>query len=287
MQTTCRYALALAAVLALPAAAAEWPYFVAYSHQMEEPGNLEIATRSVAGRPDGGNRFLGSVLELEYGVTAWWTSELYLAGQSTVHEGTVGTGVRWENRFRLLAREHWINPVLYVEFENVNEADKSLLEVVGHDGQADLAEATAERRAEREKELELKLILGSNFKGWNLSENFIVEKNLSRGPYEFGYAVGLARPLALVARPDPCNFCPENFIGGIEFYGGLGDHTALALRDTAHYVAPTIAWRLGSGTTLKLSPGFGLTSASAPFLLRFGVSYEIAQFGRLARSWFR
>ena len=36
-------------------------------------------------------------------------------------------------------REHRINPVLYVEFENISGADKALLEVVGHDGQADLA----------------------------------------------------------------------------------------------------------------------------------------------------
>ncbi len=43
-------------------------YFVTYSHQMEEPGNLELGTKSVAGAPRGGNPFLGAALELEYGV---------------------------------------------------------------------------------------------------------------------------------------------------------------------------------------------------------------------------
>jgi hypothetical protein len=36
------------------------------------------------------------------------------------------TGTRWENRFRPLLHEHWINPVLYVEFENTSGADKTL-----------------------------------------------------------------------------------------------------------------------------------------------------------------
>ena len=111
-------------------------YFVTYSHQMEEPGNLEVATRAVTGFPKGGNSFVGNAFELEYGVKTWWTSEVYLDGQSTTNESTVFTGYRWENRFRPLLREHWINPVLYVEFANVNSADKTLLEVVGHDGRA-------------------------------------------------------------------------------------------------------------------------------------------------------
>lgn len=49
------------------------------------------------------------------------------------------TGYRWENRFRIVPGEHWINPVLYVEFEDINPADKTLLEVVGHDGKPDLS----------------------------------------------------------------------------------------------------------------------------------------------------
>ena len=53
-----------------------------------------------------------------------------------------------------------------------------LLEVVGHDGQADLAEPNDDTREEQEHEAELKLILSSNVKDWNISENFIAEKNL-------------------------------------------------------------------------------------------------------------
>jgi len=287
MQFSCNtIALAAAAILGLVPAcrAGEGPFFVTYTHQMEEPGNLEFAAKNVTGNPEGGRRFFAGAAEFEYGVTGWWTSEWYLDGQSTARDSTVFTGYRWENRFRLLPREHWINPVLYVEFENINGADKTLLEVVGHDGKEDLIGLNTEGRAEQKREIEAKLILGSHYKGWTIAENFIAEKNIGHEPFEFGYAVGVSRPLALAARPERCNFCPENFQAGVEIYGGLGTHADFGFRDTAHYLAPTLAWMLDNGTSFRLSPGFGLTGGSARFLLRFGVSYEIAQFGRATRK---
>jgi hypothetical protein len=282
-------ALGVAAVfLSLPLCrAGESPFFITYTHQMEEPGNLEIATKSVTSKPEDGNRFLAAATELEYGVKGWWTSELYLDGQATSNESALFTGYRWENRFRLIPREHWINPVLYVEFENINGADKSLLEVVGHDGKDDLIGPNADARREKKREIEAKLILGSHFKGWTIAENFIAEKNVRHAPYEFGYATGVSRPIALKARPDRCNFCPENFQVGVEIYGGLGTHADFGVRETSHYVAPALAWTLANGTTFRVSPGFGITGTSAGFLLRLGVSYEIAQFGRAARNLFR
>ncbi len=280
------WALLLAVFPALHAA--EGPYFVTYSHDMEEPGSLEISASQVVGRPDGGHRFVNALTEFEYGLKGWWTTEVYLHGQTTAHDSTVFTGYRWENRFRLLAREHWINPVLYVEFENVNGADRSLLEVVGFDGQEDFLEPNADARGEKERELEAKLILGSHFRGWNISENFIAEKNLAHAPFEFGYAVGVSRALASAARPERCRLCPENFQAGIELYGGLGTHEHFGpVGDTAHYIAPVVAWQLPGGASLQISPAFGLTGSSVPFLLRFGVSYEVAQFGRVINRMFR
>jgi hypothetical protein len=269
-----------------PAWAAEAPFFITYTHQMEEPGNLEIATSNVTGRPANGNRFLGSATEFEFGLTGWWTTEFYLDGQNTAGESALFTGYRWENRFRLLPREHWINPVLYLEFENINGADKSLLEVVGHDGQDDLTSPNSGSRIEKKRELEAKLILSSYYKGWTIAENFIAEKNIRHEPYEFGYAMGVSRPLALAARPGRCNVCPENFQVGVEMYGGLGTHADFGLGETSHYIAPTIAWTIANGATFKIAPSFGITGTSAGFLLRFGVSYEVAQFGRVARNWF-
>ena len=269
------------------ALAAEGPFLITYTHQMEEPGKLEITTKDVTGKPVNGNRFLGSSLELEYGVKAWWTTEVYLDGQTTARDGTLFTGYRWENRFRVLPREHWINPVLYVEFEDINGADKSLLEVVDNDGEGDLTGPSSETRSEKKREIEAKLILGSYFKGWTFAENFIAEKNVRHAPFEFGYAVGVSRPLALAARPNRCNLCPENFQAGVEMYGGLGTHEHFGLQETSHYVAPTVAWTVSNGTRFTVSPTFGITETSARFLLRFAVSYELDQFGRVARHLFR
>ena len=44
--------------------AADAPYFVTYSHRMEEPGNLEIAFEGTTASPAGGNPFLNSLLEI-------------------------------------------------------------------------------------------------------------------------------------------------------------------------------------------------------------------------------
>ncbi|PYX97922.1 MAG: hypothetical protein DMG71_01770, partial [Acidobacteria bacterium] len=110
--------ITLLSSLALCSKAQESPYFVTYDHHLEEPGNLEIATSSTMGVPRSGQRFyFAPYAEFEYGVTGRWTSELYLEGQSTAGDSAVFTGWRWENRFRPLAREHWINPVLYLEYE--------------------------------------------------------------------------------------------------------------------------------------------------------------------------
>ena len=268
------------------ARAQETPYFVAYSHHLEEPGNLEIETYSIYGTQQGHGDFIAPWMELEYGVTAWWTTEFYIDSQTTVGDSTVFTGTRWENRFRPLMHEHWINPVLYVEFENTTDADKTLKEVVGFDDQLDAAEPNSVANQSHTHEIETKLILSSDYKGWNFSENFISEKNLGHEPWEFGYALGISRPLRLAATPRPCNFCRENFILGAEAYGGLGTTDLLALSGTSHYVAPIAAWQMPSGVTLSVSPGFGLTDVSHRFLLRWGMSYEIGGFGRKLRSLF-
>jgi len=256
----------------------EPPYFVTYSQVLEEPGNLELALRSAVGTPQYGNQFRSATLELEYGATGWWTTEVYLSGQNTANDSTIFTGYRWENRFRPLPREHFINPVLYVEYENLNEADRSLLEVVGNDNQADLRVPNSEARQETERSLETKLILSSNFRGWNVSENFIAEKDLNEsGPWEFGYALGASRPLALAASAKECAFCRERFMVGAELYGGLGTTDGFGLKSTSQYAGPTISYDIPKGPTATFGVNFGLTDNSVGTIYRFKLSYEIEQ----------
>ena len=267
--------------------AGEGPYFVTYNHHMEEPGSLELNFSPLFGFPGITSDFLAATAEIEYGVKGWWTSEFYLQGQGTDGQGALFTGYRWENRFRPLFREHWINPVLYVEFEDVNGADRSMKEIVGHDSKFYLLEPVSESRLTVEREIETKLILSSNFRGWNVAGNFIAVKNIKPEPWEFGYALGVSRPLALAASPAECRLCRENFMAGLELYGGLGEWGDFGLRDTSHYLAPSLAWQLQNGTTIRVSPTFGLTSLSIPLMVRFSVSREIGSFSRQVKEWLR
>jgi hypothetical protein len=270
------------------ASAQESPYIVAYDHYLEEPGSLEVEYFSTFGTQRGGNDFHAFWAELEYGVNAWWTTELYLDGQKTFNDSTLFTGFRVENRFRLLQREHVVNPVLYIEYEQISDADKILKEVEGHDVEADFSDSNSTLRRDHNHELEFKLLLSSHLKAWNIAVNPIMTKNLSPSePWEFAYAVGASRPLGLKARATHCNFCPENFIAGLELYGGLGDAQSAGLRDTSHYLAPVVAWNLPSDWTFRLSSGFGLNDNSHRLLLRWGISREFSGFGELLQRMFR
>lgn len=276
----CSWLLALSFLfVAAPVRAQESPYFVTYDHYLEEPGNLEIEYSSTFGTQRGGNDFHAFWGEFEYGATAWWTTEFYLDAQTTFNDSTIFTGFRWENRIRLLQREHFINPVLYMEYEHISGADKILKEIEGHDVEADNSVPNALARQEHKNELEFKLLLSKIFKGWNIAENTLAAKNFSNSPWEFGYAIGASRPLALKASAQRCKFCRENFVAGLEMYGGLGDRYSFGLHDTSQYLAPVVAWNLPSDWTLRLSPGFGLNDNSHRFLLRWGVAREFSGFG--------
>jgi hypothetical protein len=262
----------------------EPPYFVTYSSVMEEPGNLEIENQNLTAAPQNARAFFAPTIEFEYGATAWWTTEVYVQGQATQFDSAVFTGFRWENRFRPLPREYWINPVIYIEYEDVNKADKSYLEITGHTSIDRLSIPNAALRNEIERAMEGKLILSSNFKGWNLSENFIGEKAINENePWEFGYALATSRPLSLKGSATRCTFCLQNIAAGAELYGGLGTRYSFGIRQTEQYLGPTIQLSTPRGFTYKFSPEFGLNANSATVLWRFGVSYEVSQF----RDWFR
>ena len=259
--------------------AQESPYFVTYDHHLEEPGNLEIETYTTSGIPRSGqSAYVAPYMEIEYGVTTRWTSELYLEGQGTIGDSAVFTGWRLENRFRPLKREHLINPVLYLEYESISEATRIQKEIVG--GGPDVASSNSELQPTKNHEVEAKLILSSTVRDWNVAGNFIVEKNVSRGEgFEFGYAFGVARPLATLASGAQCRLCRENFLVGLELYGGLGStEDGFSVHDTAHYIAPVVSWQISENGSLRFSPSIALTHEGSPVLLRFGYSYEIRGF---------
>ncbi len=259
----------------------EKPYFVTYSTQMEEVGALDIEAQTASGRPGGGNRFFGNPTEFEYGISHLWTTEFYLDWQHTSNEAYFYTGFRWENRFRLLRGDHRFSPAFYVEYEHLNGADKTLKEIVGFDRKNDLLEPGSVTRHEHEHEIETRLIFSQKLKDWDISENFIGEKNLANEPWEFGYAVAVSRPLAVPSSGNRCVWCRAAYAVGLEVYGGLGTWHQFTLHGTSQYLGPVVQWRLPRETTLLFSPGIGLNDDSLGSLFRFGVTKEFD-----VGSWF-
>jgi hypothetical protein len=278
----------LAAGLCATSAGQESPFFVTYTHYMEEPGNLDLEFSTTNGIPRSEQQaYVAPYMEFEYGVTARWTSEIYLEGQSTIGDSSVFTGWRWENRYKLFAREHRINPVLYLEYENVNEASRIQKEIEG--GGPDFVSSNSDLNGPRSHELEGKLILSSTYRDWNIAENFTLAKNFSESEgIEFGYSFGVARPLSSLASAKECRFCRENFAVGAEVYGGLGSTLDFGPHDAAHYFAPVLSWAVSDNSTLRISPGVGLTHEASPVLIRFGLTYEVRGFGeRVSRLFWR
>lgn len=278
------FMLFLAVALVRGAAAQDKPYFVTYSSDLEDQGDLDVETKTALARPEGGHHYGAVATEVEYGVRAWWTAELYLDSQATVSDSALYTGFRIENRFRPLMKEYAVNPVLYVEYEGISGADKTVLEVVGHDGEPDLVLPNDVSKLQHQHEGEFKLILSSNVRDWNISENFISEKNLGHAPWEFGYAVGITRPLHPTSTERDCTFCAEKFIAGIEAYGGLGDIWSLTLGNTSHYIAPVVGWDLPGHWRVNFSPGFGVTGSSLDQFYRIGVVRAFDGIGKKLRG---
>jgi len=246
----------------VPAATAQEgrPYFVTYDHHLEERGELEVSLAATSGVPkDGESRYHAPWFEFEYGVSDRWTTELYLEGTVIRDDGSAFTGWRWENRVRPLKGEHLFNPILYVEYESVNEASRIQKEIVGS-GALDFG-PISELRHEHAHELETKLIVSSTFGRWNVAENFTAEKNLSEEEgVEFGYSVGVSR-------------AHRSLAAGIEAYGGMGSTLGFDAHEQRHYLAPVLSWHIAPGT-LKVSVAAGLTPASDRVLFRVGYSLE-------------
>ena len=154
-----------------------------YHHYLEEAGTVEIETFSTMGFPqdtepnsvERGQRFYAApYAEIEYAVHDQWTTAFYLEGQGTSGDSTLFTGWRWENRVRPFKKEHRINPLLYLEYESLNEASRIAKEVVGEGPDLDVSNSAL--RVVKVRELETKLILSSDVHRWNVAGNFIVEK---------------------------------------------------------------------------------------------------------------
>lgn len=268
------------------AGAQESPYFVTDHHHLPDAGALGLADYNVVGSPRIGNGFIGSTLEFEYRLEKWWATEVQLEGQSTLNDSTIFTSYTWVNKFKLVPKNRWINSVLSVGWEDGNAANKSIVEVEGHSGEDDFNVRNDVARRIREHEIELKLVLSRDHKGWNFAGNVIGVKDLAGTPWEFGYSLGASRPLSTTDANTRCTFCRHSFSTGLEFYGGLGDAHSFGLQNTSHYLGPVFSWQISERFAVKAGPNFGLTPQSQHVLVHFAFIYDIPEFGKKVRELF-
>jgi hypothetical protein len=263
--------------------------FVLYDHQTDEKGETEVNvfgdfSNAVGDEP----RYAAQLFEIERALTDRWEAALYLEGDKIDGEDYQFGGLRLESRYRPFEYGAFLNPVLYVEYENLNPDHKYLLDVTGRTD-------TPEGPEKWEHEVETKLIVGRNItKKFDVAFNWINETNVDSGRWEFGYAVGFN--YALVGEADQEAEEKEHGkrearghewradgwaikevkLGG-ELYGGLGDSTLGLTLDpnvTQQYAGLNLKTEWTNGLHVMVGGAAGLTKESERGLLRLMIGYE-------------
>lgn len=272
-------------------------YFVTYNSHISK-GELELmimndftAPSPVRREDDGQHNYFSNMIEIEYGITEQFASELMFEAFEEVTTGEAKfTGFRWENRYRLFRNEVPLNPMVYLEYEDLDPATRYKMEVSGW-VRPPYQESGAE--PDRERILESRLILSQDFGPLNVAFNWINESDLNEsGSTAFGYALGLRYELnqghyardAEEEGPEHAGHHEdtreaEHEAGvvalGLELYGALGDMQKLAVWPSRqeHYLQPALMTHLGEHVMLHLGVAIGLSNASDD-LVRTGLAIE-------------
>ena len=155
--------------------------FVLYDHHTDAKGETEINvfsdfSNAVSGDP----RYAAQLFEIERALTDRWEIAVYLEGDKITGEDYDFAGWRLESRYRLFEYGTLLNPVLYVEYENLKTDHKYLLEVTGRTDTPEGPETT-------KHEIESKLILGQDLTNkLDVAFNWINEANVDTGRWQFG-----------------------------------------------------------------------------------------------------
>ena len=274
-------------------------YFVTYNHHIDK-GEAELMVMTDYTEPTerseeaklGG--YLSQMVELEYGLTEQFATELMLEGffDASYHYGKF-TGFRWENRYRLNKDENWfLNPVLYMEYEDLDPKTRFKMEVSGRtDGKGEPTEVD-----QRERIMETRLVLSRDIGPWNLAFNWINETDTRRGGFtDFGYALGVRytlsdhhhdreedgqTPSAAGHHGQPPGPPPragrwKPAAVGLELFGGLGNNRAFggSFDVQPHYLSPLLMFHPSAHVMVHVAAAFGLSGVSDD-LIRTGVALE-------------
>lgn len=269
-------------------------YFVTYNHHMTE-GETELMVMTDYTEPAersedkklGG--YLSEMVELEYGVTQQFATEIMLEGFVDTSDGYGKfTGFRWENRYRLNNDENWfLNPVIYMEYEDLDPKTRFKMEVSGReDGKGEPPEED-----QRERIMETRLILSRDVGPLNMAFDWINETDMRRSGFtDFGYALGVRYDLgghrpahdhaehegrSLTAGAASAGSRPALAAVGLELFGGLGNSRAFggSFDVQPHYLSPIVMFHPSDHVMIHVGAAFGLTGVSDD-LVRTGIAWE-------------
>jgi hypothetical protein len=279
-------AIVAASALSGPAWAGNEANFVLYDHHTDAKGEVEINGFSDFSNAAGEDpRYSAQLLEIEGAITDRWEAALYLEGDNIDGEDYQFGGWRLESRYRLFDYGAFLNPVLYVEYENLKPDHKYLLDVTGRTDAPEGPETT-------EHEIESKLIVGHDITNkLDVAFNWINETNLDTGRWEFGYALGFNYAIYGEANQEaeeqhgkgsehsetPPSWALKELKVGGELYGGLGDSGLGLTLDpdvTQQYAELNLKTEFANGLHVMVGGAAGLTRVSERGLLRLMIGYE-------------
>lgn len=261
-------------------------YFVTYNHHIEK-GEVEVmlmndfTVPSKFKRDEGQRSYFSQMIEVEYGVTEQFATEFMIEGFEEAASGQSRfTGFRWENRYRLFREEIPLNPMLYMEYEDLDPLTRFKMETSGWIRPPYLESGT---EPDRERILESRLVLSQDFGPVNAAFNWINESDLTAGGFTaFGYSAGLRyrfngghhkeheRGETVQGGHEhhaaPGKKASHRLLSavGLELYGGLGDTRRFGLEPTRqeHYLEPIMMFHLHDRVMLHVGLAIGLSKAS-------------------------
>ncbi len=245
-------------IQASPAWAGNGANFVLYNHHTPKAGESEVMLMYDLGQEPDKTLYEAQMIEAEYGLTDYWTTEFMIEGQNTPSSGGQrNTGFRWENRLRLFDYGAFLNPVVYMEYEDLSEDTKYLMEMSGREDAR-----TLQKKRPRERVFETRLILGEDIsEHMDVSFNWINENDLDTGIIAYGYALGFNYAAS------------ERLTIGLELFGGIGDSDlgiTTKREITQHYTAINFKTRFTENGFLKFGGAVGNTDVSQD-LTRFSI----------------
>ena len=169
-------------------------YFVTYNSDIEK-GEIELMLMNDVTAPsqfkredDGFGNYLSHMVELEYAPFNQFATEFMVEWFEDLETGSKKfTGFRWENRYRIFKKPVPLNPMAYVEYEDLDPATRYKMEVSGW---VRPPYVETEEEPDRERILESRVVLSEDFGPVNVAFNWINETDLASGHTAFGYSLG-------------------------------------------------------------------------------------------------